>query len=720
MKIYFVIVMLLLFAGCSDSSNSNSAPTENTEGMCADSLDNDSDGAVDCDDVECLAFCGLEPLPEGTISGGLVIDENGRVRTPGTSVAEGWGEAIAPTYSNPVMPGDHPDMNLFVDGNDFYVLGSSFHMAPHVEILHSKDLVHWERISRVVRADWLQLNSVSHPGGGTWGGFIRKFGGYYWVYFAVNYGQYYARATRLEGPWEDPVKVNGDNGYDDSVFVDDDGSTYLLVKRNVCEDAYNALWTIGDDGQLTDPLIDVTFFADQMCPDWAEGPTMIKKDGVYYYFASTHTACGGTESAWRSSTLSDVESDWESLGTVLDAPAPFSGSQHSAAPIQLADGTWWTVYHSYDCSTWRGLGRQGLLSRVTWDANDVPAIDPAPLVATAPQLESGGIPWLKPVNDDFSAGVLGPHWTFYGYTPATRYSVTERPGWLRVKPDGAAPMYIVQKSVPHPSAMVARMEFVPEAAGQEAGIRTGTANNAIQVSMSRVFDSGDKIRFAYRENQFDVNAPAVNTIWLKMDQIEHSVTGWYSTDRISWTQVGEAFDVRDLDNFDTVGEEAGWVGNQSGVFATGKNADFDSFAYRDGFTLIPAGEPDNRKGTEILDGMILGDFQHTDWALYGSVDLGTEDADGVGIRASGVEVSAASASDGVSIQVWLNPLAGGQLAAICEIPNTGALDSFETVTCDMSAVGSHDVYLRVVGGDGELARIQSFRFIPARYAASAE
>src|ERR1043166_4165326 len=54
------------------------------------------------------------------------------------------------TYVNPVLPGDHPDPTLLKVGDDFYHCGSSFHFNPYLPIYHSKDLVHWEVIARVV------------------------------------------------------------------------------------------------------------------------------------------------------------------------------------------------------------------------------------------------------------------------------------------------------------------------------------------------------------------------------------------------------------------------------------------------------------------------------------------------------------------------------------------------------------------------------------------
>jgi len=98
------------------------------------------------------------------MEGGLLIGEDGLVKTGGSAVASDWVPAISPTYNNPVLPGDHPDMSLYREGDDFYITGSFFHMAPNVEILHSRDLVRWERVSRVVDPGWSGLRSSSDYG----------------------------------------------------------------------------------------------------------------------------------------------------------------------------------------------------------------------------------------------------------------------------------------------------------------------------------------------------------------------------------------------------------------------------------------------------------------------------------------------------------------------------------------------------------------------------
>lgn len=708
-----------------------------------------------------------------------------------------WPGAPQSTYLNPILPGDHPDMNIYIEGDDFYITGSSFNISPNVEILHSRDLIRWERVSRVVDPAWSGLEASTSAGGGTWGGFIVKVAAGYRVYFAVNFNQYFAEAESLAGPWGEPVHVEpvgpytppGEDpelvsfdrgtGYDDSVFVDDDGTTYLVVKAGQCKwnggtggeennFGVNLLQKIDPEtGQLSGESIDLSFVNWDVenggCGDpaanpdsaveanWAEGPTMTKRNGFYYYFDSTHTGCGGEQYGWRSATLSSNPEDWTPLGSVLKAEAPFSGAQHSTAPFQIADGTWWVFSHSYECeSNWRGLGRQGLLSQVTWIDDEsgagVPVVngrlgEPAP----APALPPSDIPFLLPVNDEFTGDKLAPAWTFYGNMPSDRYSVTDRAGWLRLKPAEDETRWVIQKDALHAKAMIVRMDFAPEAAGDAAGVRLGNAVPeqdltafptwvhpiSQEVSVARVrADAKDRIRFSFRsvvpvlnadesayeavdatEISFDAPAPAERTLWLKLVHgKDHEATGWFSTDRLIWTQVGEPIDISALEDYDTV--NMGWVGSQAGVFASNASADFDLFTYRDGFTAIAAAEPDQESGTEVVSsqsaGPVLGGLEDGDWAMYGSVDLGSG-----GVASVEIELQASSAKGG-ALEVWLDPLAGGHRVATCDVPATGGWETWTTVTCKVSAAGSHEVYLRAKGGSGELLRLASLRFVPGK------
>ncbi|WP_437330037.1 family 43 glycosylhydrolase [Sorangium sp. So ce381] len=729
--------------------------------------------------------------------------------------AGGDGDAAfeVTTYQNPVLPGDHPDMNIYREGDDFYLVGSNFHMMPAFEILHSTDLLHWERMNRVVHSTAPALEAQLGPGQGTWGGFIVKAGDVYRVYYSIGATQHFSSAPSLEGPWSEPTKVDifpytppgsetsyeRGTGSDNSVFVDpDSGKTYMIIKNGLCKwDAehpndfgINLVTEIDPKTGMLLPesSVDMSFVnwdqATGGCGDftnadwskWAEGPTMAKRGDWYYYFVSTHTACGGQLHAWASKKLvGSTPEDWTWLGYVLTGEEPYAGVQHITSPIGLEDGSWWAFAHSYDCSNvgtddtktskngdWQGLGREGLLLEVTWVDKEVNGKTiPVPRFPTkkgdlsAPKLPQSGVPFLLPVNDDFSSATINSAWTTYGASE-DKYSVVDRPGWLRITPGTGGTTWAVQKDTLHSSSMVAKVEFTPAADGDAAGIRVGNGYwqdeqvlscptwmtdsekfrlpAIMDVSVARVMEGEeDRIRFSFRSRSVQapaeagaayselaepvvvgasVPAPAGKAVWLKLVRSEHKATGWFSTDGVEWTQVGAEIDISALDGFYAMAHT--WIGNQAGMFATNSRAYFDLFTYRDGFTPIPAAEADQQSGAQVVSstsaGSVLGDLESGDWAMFGSVDLGSG-----GVKSKAIALEASSAGAGGTVEVWIDPLAGGSMIGTCALPGTDGWEKWKTTTCNVAPTsGTHEVYLKVKGGQGELVRLASLRFVPTK------
>jgi xylan 1,4-beta-xylosidase len=732
----------------------------------------------------------------------IVMDEDKTVSALFTLAS--WPTGPAATYDNPVLPGDHPDLNVFMEGRSFYLVGSNFAMFPALEILHSTDLLHWDRVARVVDATSPALEGQTGPGQGTWGAFIVRAPRGYRVYFAINGTQWFAEANSLEGPWSQPVKVasvpvspdggvtyfDRGTGSDNSVFVDSDATTYMVTKNglgkwggnpSVSDFGMNRLVVIDPvTGQLVpESMIDLDFvnwFKDEGGggplndnPDWshwAEGPTMAKRGDWYYYFVQTHTACDGQTDVWASKTLDGDPAHWVWLGYVMGPGDPYNGTQHPSAPFQIADGTWWAFAHSYDCTDnlgnaehhgeWMGLAREGLLHQVTWvdttvggQTIAVPHFTAATRGLPAPRLNQSRTPFLLPVNDDFSRPDLDTAWTTYDRM-GSKLSVSDRRGWLRIKPDAGTTVWALQKEALRSTASLAKVEFAPAADGDAAGIcvRNGFWNDEQVLSgptwiegqgfMVGIFDvsvartqlaGADVVRFAFRKRtpvgtggsgsytaladpvvvSYTAPAPRQRAIWLKLVRSGHMATGWYSTDRVTWRQVGEAIDIEELD--DNYGMSNAWVGNQAGMFATNKSADFDLFTYRDGHTDIPAVATDQQSGTAIVTstdkGQVLGGLENGDWALYGSVDLG-----GAGVASTAAAIEASSAGGGY-VEIWLDPLAGGPHFGPCPIADTADWESWQVSRCAVAASGTHDVYLKVVGKPGsELMRIASLRFVP--------
>ena len=61
-----------------------------------------------------------------------------------------WGNLDNGTYMNPILSGDYSDLDCIRVGSDYYAVSSTFQYSPGFVILHSKDLVNWKILSRIV------------------------------------------------------------------------------------------------------------------------------------------------------------------------------------------------------------------------------------------------------------------------------------------------------------------------------------------------------------------------------------------------------------------------------------------------------------------------------------------------------------------------------------------------------------------------------------------
>jgi xylan 1,4-beta-xylosidase len=115
-----------------------------------------------------------------------------------------------------------------------------------VQIHHSRDLVHWQLLTRPLRRA-TQLDMRGDPDScGVWAPCLTHHDGlFYLVYTDVKrYGRssapgaagaslrdfhnYLVTSATVEGDWSDPAYVNS-SGFDPSLFHDDDGRKYLVI-----------------------------------------------------------------------------------------------------------------------------------------------------------------------------------------------------------------------------------------------------------------------------------------------------------------------------------------------------------------------------------------------------------------------------------------------------------------------------------------------------------
>jgi beta-xylosidase len=619
------------------------------------------------------------------------------------------------TYVNPILPGDHPDQTLMRVGNDFYSTGSNFHFTPYLPILHSTDLMHWEIIARVIPPT-SNIPNNDTPSGGTWQGALAQFNNKFWVYFSNNAGggQYFCNSTNMSGPWSAPVKVNtntGVYGYDNSIFVDDDGTPYMLLKNG---QALNGLQKLGMDGQPVGQAINMNWVnaanAAGVRPySWAEGPVMCKRNGRYYLFVAGDVS--GGQFVLSTANLTAGESAWARHGTFWQSSTGsggFTGPNHVTQPVKLDDGTWWCLSHAYDNGGWEGQGRQSHLHQVIWDGNGVPKGIPVSVnPVQAPNLPSSGIDYNFIKSDYFESTTLSLNWHFLSKVNAntSKYSLSERPGYMRLKP-GTGYTHLLQKDKGKYYSLTTKVDLNATANGQQAGIRMTSGNDDVTFTLYTGYNNGKKIGMAFQGVATEVNNAIGTTVWLRIERALHILTCFYSADGLVWTQLGTK-DVSNLDKSQT--DYNKWVGTSVGLYASAASADFDQFSYRYGFAPIRVEGRNNWYGVTFANrtpGRVVTNSTSGDWLMLAGVDLGS------GSRVTtGIEVNVSSPNSNGSLEVWLDNIGGtGTKVSTMAIPNTGGNDVWSNVTGTFNSSGQHDVYLRWVGGSNSFS-INTIRFL---------
>ncbi|MBN1415201.1 MAG: family 43 glycosylhydrolase [Bacteroidales bacterium] len=638
-----------------------------------------------------------------------------------TQLLTGFGQSPSfKTYMNPVIPGDHPDCTISRIGNDFYTTGSSFNPTP--KIYHSTDLVHWEAIARPVSASWANYGDA--PGGGCWGGHMVFYKGKYWDFFGRTGTMYFVTAEKPEGPWSTPTQmicpasVPG-LGADNSIFIDSDSTWYLLVKNG---QPNNWILQLGPNGQPSGNIYNLTWL--NPAPDypysWAEGPVMWKYDDYYYYSFARNLA--GGQKIMRSTVLTGDQSSWEMLGDFFNESDPlkpgsrFTSPNHCSNVIMLNDSTSWTLHPLYAKGEWKGQGRQGLLNQVRYNANSRPVADyPVDKPFTAPNLPSSGIPWMVPKSDFFSSDELNPEWSFLGRTLDNTYSLTDRPGWLRLTPKSSKKANTVIKyDGEHNYSLITRLEFDPESITDEAGLRIMRGDESMYVKLySTVNEYGHKVViFSFENINYEADNTLGNTLWLRIIRVNHSISGYFSSNGQEWFQVGQNIDVSKIDSYS---DFVTFTGTLQGLYVKGsKTSYFDLYIYRDAYTPILAECPANQSGTVRIPAdqgiSVLDDIHNNDWVMYAGVEFGNNEY----LKAPKIiEVTASSGSSGGIVEVWLDSIDTGTKVAGCTVSNTGDWNTFETFSAPVSHVeGRHDVYLRFTGADNErLCLLKWIKFI---------
>ena len=384
------------------------------------------------------------------------------------------------TFRNPILTGMNPDPSICRAGDDYYLVTSTFEYFPGLPIYQSKDLIHWKLIGYALSRESQNPLMGCDSSGGQYAATIRHHDGIFYV-SGTNYGGkgtqgvFYVTAADPAGPWSEPHWL----GYwyvDPSLLFEDD-TVYYLSPDNKGSFLLGILDSKTD--KMNEPLKKIAAGLGGSSP---EGPHLYKVNDYYYLMSAE----GGTGYEHRE-VIQRSKSPWgpyepspsNPVASHMNDPEnPFHAIGH-ADMIETPDG-WWLVCLGIrpKGGRYQHLGRETFLAPVAWSEDGWPKIGSDGIVKEeypAPNLPQHA--WEKePVRDDFDSPVLALPWNFLRNPHAQDWSLTARPGYLRLNGSKVSlnekdsPAFIGRRQTAFNLAVSAKIDFIPTASNEEAGL----------------------------------------------------------------------------------------------------------------------------------------------------------------------------------------------------------------------------------------------------------
>ena len=524
-----------------------------------------------------------------------------------TSVlAEDYETLHTPPIQNPMLWADVPDPDVIRVGDTFYLVSTTMHLMPGAPIMKSKDLKNWETVGYVFdkltdspKYDLLQGTAY---GRGQWATSLKYHKGKFYALLAPNEqgamgDTYIFSAEKAEGPWTIVSRMR--HFHDCSLFFDDDDRVYVI-------------YGTGEMMELKADLSDVIegthrqiFQREEDEKGLLEGSRVIKHNGKYYLLMISHTYGPGKhrrEVCYRSD---NIHGPWEKQ-VILESE--FGGFSYEAQGtiVDTEDGDWYGIIFQDR----GGVGRVLTVMPCRW-INGWPMLgdENGKVPDTVRPLKSGEPEATIVKADDFSQAKLGLHWQWNHNPIDQAWSLTERPGYLRLKTNRVVPnIYLA------PNTLTQRMEgpscsgiIVMDLSRMKDGDRAGLAAFNSDTGALTVKKTGKKLTLEMNELKVELtdrNKEVKNVeektiesvelkqqkIWLRIDADFRPVktqgfmpgkdlaTFYYSLDGETWTKMGSDYKM----GFDW---RRFFMGSKFGIFnyatkKAGGYVDIDTFDYR--------------------------------------------------------------------------------------------------------------------------------------------
>ncbi len=468
-------------------------------------------------------------------------------------------------YLNPIFAGDYPDPSLLRDGNDYYIVHSSFDYYPGLLIWHSKDLINWTPVT----------NALHKYVGSVWAPDLVKYKNKYYIYFPANNTNYVVTADSINGSWSDPIDLKVGN-IDPGHVTDAEGKRYLYFGGG-------GYVPLSDNGLSVTGELKHIYDGWPIPREWTiegsfmEGPKLVKR-GDYYYLT---VAEGGTAGPATSHMVISARSKspfgpWENslynpIIRTKESSEKWWSKGHGTL-FEDATGNWWMVFHGYENGHYN-MGRQTLLQPIEW-TNDGWYKTPDSIKTDEPIKRHAGIISDKvfSLNDNFEGNKLHPQWKFYGEYDTSRFHFADNSLIIKAKGHSVgdcSPLLCI----PSDHSYIAQVELFVE--GEATGGLVLFYNNN---AYSGILADEENILANLRGWQFPTEKRVIkNHVFLRLKNINNTVDMYYSIDGERWNKIENSIEVSSY-NHNVLG---GFLSLRLGLCSIGDGkVKFKNFIYK--------------------------------------------------------------------------------------------------------------------------------------------
>ena len=468
---------------------------------------------------------------------------------------------------NPMLWADVPDPDIIRVGDTFYLVSTTMHLMPGAPVMASKDLKNWETVGyifdKLTDSPKYDLQEGTVYGRGQWATSLKYHKGKFYALLAPNEqgkmgDTYIFSAEKAEGPWNLVSRMR--HFHDCSLFFDDDDRVYVI-------------YGTGEMMELKKDLSDVIegtykhiFQREADENGLLEGSRVIKHNGKYYLLMISQAYGPGRHRREVCYRADDIHGPYEK-NVILQSE--FGGFSYvgQGTIVDTEEGDWYGIIFQDR----GGVGRVLTVSPVRW-------IDGWPQIGD----ENGKVPdTVRPYksgqpkksiicSDDFSGTKLGLHWQWNHNPIDNAWSLTERPGFLRLKTNRVvenlylAPNTITQRMQGPTCTASVLIDFSRMKDGDRAGFATfnqdtgaltlkrngKTVTLEMEESSAQLSDREKAITKVDEKVIESISltklAPKATKIWLRIDGDfrpgqrggRDAANFYYSLDGEQWTKIG--------------------------------------------------------------------------------------------------------------------------------------------------------------------------------------